>query len=95
MVQANLLEEVKYKLCKECFNCAMYLSNLAVVTFNGKTAIRYKHFHEAKPHYAKHLRKWGEAGKVSKGKNGKVANRGTHMIFIGYAKNHTGDCYCM
>ena len=29
LVQANLLEEIKYKLCKECFNCAMYL---AVVT---------------------------------------------------------------
>ena len=40
MVQANLLEEIKYKLCKECFNCATYLSNLAVVTLNGKTATR-------------------------------------------------------
>ena len=43
----------------------MYLSNLAVVTLNGKTATRYKHFHEAKPHYAKHLRICGEAGTVS------------------------------
>ena len=56
MVQANLTEEIKYKLCKECFNCAMYLSNLAVVTLNGKVATRYEHFHKAKPCYAKHLR---------------------------------------
>ena len=30
MVQANLSEEIKYKLCK-AFNCAMYISNLAMV----------------------------------------------------------------
>ena len=65
MVQANLPEEIKYKLCNECLNCAMYLRNLAVVTLNGKTATRYKHFHEANPCYAKHLRIWGEAGTLS------------------------------
>ena len=76
MVQANLPEEMKYKLWKECFNCAMYFSNLAVVTLNGKAANRYEHFYKAKPCYAKHLRKWGEVGTVSMGKNGKVDNRG-------------------
>ena len=35
MVQANLPKEIKYMLCKECFNSAMYLSNLTVVTLNG------------------------------------------------------------
>ena len=65
MVQANLPEEIKHKLCKECFNCATYLSKLAVRTLNGKAATRYEHFHEAKLHYAKHLRTWGEAGIVS------------------------------
>ena len=60
MVQANLPEEIKFKLCKECFNCTTYLSNLAVVTLNGKAAT-----HEAKPCYAMHLRIWGEAGTVS------------------------------
>ena len=48
MVQANLPEGIKYKLCKECFNCATYESNLAVVTLKGKTATRYEHSHEAK-----------------------------------------------
>ena len=51
------------------------------------------HFYEAKPCYAKHLSVWGEAGTVSTGKSRKVGNRGTSMIFIGYAKNHAGDCY--
>ena len=53
----------------------MYLSNLSVVTLKDKTAIRYKHFHEEKPCYAKHLRIWGEAGTVSMEKNGKVGNK--------------------
>ena len=95
MVQALLPQEIKYKLCKECFNCATYLSNLAVVILNRKAATRYEHFHEAKPHYSKHLRIQGEAGTVSMGENGKVRNRGTPMIFISYAKNHYGDCYLM
>ena len=54
MVQVNLPEEIMSKLYKECFSCATYLSNLAVVMLNGKTATRYEHFHEAKPHYAKY-----------------------------------------
>ena len=29
------------------------------------------------------------------GKNGEVGKGGTPMIFVGYAKNHAGDCYCM
>ena len=88
MVKAKLPEEIKYKLCKEHFSCAMYLSNLAVVTLNGMTATRYKHFIEAKPCFAKHLRIWREASTVS---TGKVET----MIFIGYAKNHARDCYCI
>ena len=31
MVEANLLEKIKYKKCKECFNCATYFSNLLVM----------------------------------------------------------------
>ena len=68
MVQANLPEEIKYKLFKVCFNCATYLINLSVVTLNGKTATKYEHFHEAKPCYAKHLTIWGGTGIVSMGK---------------------------
>ena len=71
IVETNLPEEIKYNLCKECFNCAMYLSNLAVVKLNGQTVTRYEHFHEAKPRYAQHLRIWREAGNVSMKKNGK------------------------
>ena len=95
IAQANLPEDIIYKLCKECFNCATYLSNLAVVTLNRKTATKYEHFHETKQCYAKHLRIWGETGTVSRGKNGKVGNREIPMIFIGCSKNHSRDCYHM
>ena len=49
MLQANLPEEIKYKLCKECFNYDTNLINLAVVILNVKTATRYEHFHEVMP----------------------------------------------
>ena len=78
MVQANLTEEITYKLCKECFNYALYLSNLAVVTLNGKAATRYEYFYEAN-----HVMPCG-----------KVGNRGTPMIFVVYAKNHAVEYYC-
>ena len=68
MIQANLPKKNKCKLCKECFNCATYLSNLSVVTLNGKTATRYKNFHETKPCYPKHLRICEGAGTVFTGK---------------------------
>ena len=40
MVQANMLEEIKYKLCKGCFKCAIYFSNFAMATLNGKTSTK-------------------------------------------------------
>ena len=52
MKQVNLLEEIKYKLCKEGLNCAMYLRNLEIVTLNGKAATICEHFQETKPWYA-------------------------------------------
>ena len=32
---------------------------------------------------------------MSTGKNEKLGNGGIHVIFIGYAKNHAGNGYCM
>ena len=68
MVQSTLSKEIKSKLHKECFNYAMYLSNLVVMTLNGKRATRNEHFHEAKPCYAKQIRIWGEVCKKFIGK---------------------------
>ena len=91
MVQANLPEEIKYKLCKEYFNCAMNLSNLVIMTLNGKKVT--KQFYEAKSCYAKHLRIRGEAGTVSMRNNRNVENR--RINFLNYAKRHAGHCFLM
>ena len=92
LISANLPQEVRFRLCKEAFNCATHLSNLAI-NKDGKS--RYELFHNNKPKYAMYLREWGEAGTVKTGKNGKVGDRAISMMFVGYAKNHSRDCYQM
>ena len=92
LISANLPQEVRFRLCKEAFNCATHLSNLAI-NKDGKS--RYELFHNNKPKYAMYLREWGEVGTVKTGKNGKVGDRAISMMFVGYAKNHSGDCYQM
>ena len=32
---------------------------------------------------------------MTRGKNGKLGDRGIPMVFVGYAENHSGDCYRM
>ena len=36
-----------------------------------------------------------EAGVVTRGKNRKLGDRGIPMMFVGYAKNYSHDCYRM
>jgi hypothetical protein len=43
----------------------------------------------------KYLRTFGKAGIVKNGKDGKVGDRGIIMLFVGYADEHTGNCYRM
>lgn len=41
------------------------------------------------------MQNFGEAGVVTRGKNGKLGDRRIPMVFVGYAKNHSHDCYRM
>jgi hypothetical protein len=68
-----------------------------VTTINGLTLTQYKHFCGKNPKFAQHLRTWGEAGTVkTKTKTTpKIADHGVQCMFIGYAKDHKGDCYQM
>ena len=43
----------------------------------------------------KALKNLGRSGYSDYWEKGKVGNRGCPLIFIGYAKNHAGDCYHM
>jgi hypothetical protein len=47
------------------------------------------------PSFVKHLRTFGEAGIMKNMKDGKVGDRGITMMFVGYAEEHTGNCYRM
>ncbi len=41
------------------------------------------------------MRTFGEAGIVKNMKDVKVGNRGINVMFVGYTKEHTGNCYRM
>ena len=41
------------------------------------------------------IRTFGGAGDGTRGKNGKLGNQGIPVVFVGYAENHSHDCYRM
>jgi hypothetical protein len=87
--------EIRYTLFPKAFEYATDTDGLQVATFDGQTTTRYKHFCGKNPKFAHHLRTWGEAGTVkTKTKTTpKIADCGVQCMFIGYAKDHEGDCY--
>jgi hypothetical protein len=95
MVAANVPVTIRYKLFPKAFEYATDTDGLQVTTIDGLTTTRYKHFCGRNPKFAQHLRTWGEAGTVrTKMKTSStIADRGVQGMFIGYAKDHEGDCY--
>jgi hypothetical protein len=96
MVTANVPMTIQYKLCPKAFKYATGTDGLQVMTINGLTLTRYKYFCGKNPKFAQHLRTWGEAGTVKKRRKKttpKIADQGVQCMFIGYAKDHEGDCY--
>ena len=71
------------------------LDNLIPGTWNGITKTRYEHAGFKIPKFVKYLRTFSEAGIVKNGKDGKVGDRRKSMVFVGYADEHTGNCYRM
>ena len=70
---------------------------LAVVTIDGKTTTRYKHWSKSDKDlkFAKYLRTWGEAGTVKTRRvtTSKIEDRGTTCMLVGYALNHDSGVY--
>ena len=97
MHRANVPYEMKFKLWKEAFRTATLLDGLTVCEIDGKKATRYEHWCGRNPAFAKHLRTWGEVGtvKVKTKTSPKLADKGKHCVFVGYAESHDGDCYRM
>jgi hypothetical protein len=97
MVAANVPMTIRYKLFPKAFEYATDTDGLQVTTIDGLTTTQYKHFCGKNPNFAQHLRTWGEARTVkTKTKTTpKIADRGVQCMFIGYSKDHEGDCYQM
>ena len=79
-------DKLHAKVALEAIACATQLDGLTVVTVNGKEAMRDVHMFGANPKRTTNLRVWGEGAIVTVGKDSKTGNKGTRMMFVGYAK---------
>jgi hypothetical protein len=97
MHKANIPMEVRPKVWTEAFKTATLLDGLIPIEIDGKIATRYVHWCGKNPDFAKHLRTWGEAGtvKTKTAKTPKLMDSGVQCMFVGYALDHSGDCYRM
>ena len=62
---ANIPDEMRKYVSKECIKCVTHVDGSVVRTINGKTQTRYEHWSGELPAFAHHLREWGEAGIVT------------------------------
>jgi hypothetical protein len=98
MIDANLPLPLWYRLYCMAFRTACALDWLVPIQLDGKLATRWNHFTKGtEPAFARHLRTWGEAGivKLKNASTGKLADRGTTCMFVGYCLDHGGDTYLM
>ena len=69
-----------------------YLIHEMLCNFQGKSLKRLRQdVFGANPKWACNLHTWGEAGVVKDGKNAKIGNHGTTMMFIGYPTDRESD----
>jgi hypothetical protein len=97
MSAANVPMKIRYKVWIKAFQHAIELDGLVVTEIDGNTATRYEHWNGKVPKWMKHMRTWGESGtvKVKTDTTPKIADRGLQCMFVGYSKDHDGDCYEM
>ena len=69
----------------------MQLDGLTVVTVNGELKTRDEHIMGSNPNWMKNLHTWGEAGVVKLGKDGKMGDCGSTMMFVGYPASRESD----
>ncbi|KAG7353397.1 reverse transcriptase RNA-dependent DNA polymerase [Nitzschia inconspicua] len=92
---AKLDETTRNKLWTECAKTATDLD--AITVTDQSQGQPYRKFYNEEAPYARHLRTFGEIGicKVHDTVQGKLDDRGTPCIFVGYADQHPGDTYRM
>ena len=79
----------------ECARKVTFLSNITAV--KSKDVCPYQLLFGSKPRLPKSLRSFGEIGVVTTKSNiqGKLRNRGTVCMFVGYSVDHAHDVYRM
>eukprot|EP00804_Cyclotella_cryptica_P006706 CCRYP_008640-RA/>CCRYP_008640-RA protein AED:0.60 eAED:-0.00 QI:0/0/0/0.2/1/1/5/0/1261 len=92
---ANMNAKVRILVANEVLSYSTAFGNLVVDKDCRQT--RYERMGLKNPKWAEPgiMRTFGEAGVVKRGKNGKLGDRGIPMVFVGYAENHSHDCYRM
>ena len=91
---ANIPEEVRIKIANEALSHSTSLGTLVVD--KGQTKTRNERIGLSNPKWANtKIRTFGQAGVVTRGKNGKLGDRGIPMMFVGYPINHASDSYRM
>jgi hypothetical protein len=97
MSAANVPKAARGKLWIKAFDHATNLDGLIVTNIDGKEKTRYEHWYDKLPKWSHHLRTWGESGtvKIKTDTTPKIADRGIQCMFVGYSKDHDGDCYDM
>jgi hypothetical protein len=97
MTAANVPETLRYLLYHTAFQYATDTGGLGVHTIGDVTSTRCTHFCGQNPNFAQHHRTWGVAGivKIKTKTTPKLGDRGVQCMFVGYAKDHEGDCVQM
>ncbi len=98
MHRANIPLRRRYTLAGEAFLASADLNGLNLVDDKkGGQAPKDVLWDGKLPGFAKNLRTWGEAGvvKLKNKATPKIADRGKQCMFVGYAKQHSGDCFRM
>jgi hypothetical protein len=96
MVRSNIPMNKRYLLFREAFKTATYLDSLVVTKVGTKKGTRHAHFYGKNPKWINIMRtRGGGTVKVKTKTKPKLADRGVHCMFIGYADDHNGDVYRM
>jgi hypothetical protein len=86
---------MRHGVWAECANTVTFLSNLTAL--KSKDVCPYQLLFGSKPKLPKSHRSFGEVGVVATKSNiqGKLSNRGTVCMLVGYSVDHSHDVYCM
>ena len=92
---SNFTEKTRKALWAEAINYTEQVRN-AMSTSNSKESADFKFFGKS-PNFLSHMVEFGRIGYVTKREKilGKLEERSTKMIMVGYATNHSGDVYRM